>query len=542
MRPTALSILALLCAMASPSAQTVTFGEHISPIIYNNCTSCHRTGEIGAMPLTNYSEVAAHATMIQHVTQNRYMPPWKPDPTYSQHIGERTLTQSEIDLIRNWVDAGFPQGDLALEAPLPTFPTGSALGTPDLVLTMAEPFAIRGDNEDQYQVFVLPTGLAEPRAIAAVEFRPGNRQIVHHALLAVDITGTARQNDLETPEYGYESFGGFDSPIAAILPSYTPGTRTVAFPHGVGQILPQNADLLVQVHYAPWPIAESDQSSVNIFFKKESLEREVGLIAIVPFSLNDIKAFFGNFGGRDIEQIIAQLEASGVELPPNLDDLIDFAASANDLFGAINPMAKIEIDSRFVIPAREVKTFRGTLTIDQDISLLSIYPHMHLLGQSWEVYAVDPQGNRTDLVRISDWDFNWQGSYTFTHFQKIAAGSKIHAVTTYDNTIDNPLNPNYPPRTVAWGEKTTDEMLLVAMEYVPYRQGDENIALAPSVGYVARIDFDGDRQRDFDDFVLFAQNFGLSQGDADFQSRFDLNRDGRVDFADFIIFARLFGG
>ena len=535
MRVLSLSILALACAMASPRAQTITFGEHISPIIYNNCTSCHRTGEIGAMPFTNYSEVAAHATMVKHVTQNRSMPPWKPNPNYGRHIGEQILTQREIDMIRDWVDAGFPQGDPGLEAPLPTFPTGSVLGAPDLVLTMAEPFAIRGDNEDQYQVFVLPTGLTEHRAIAAVEFRPGNRQIVHHALLAIDVTGTARRKDLATPEYGYESFGGFDSPIAAILPSYTPGSRTVAFPQGVGQILPQNADLLVQVHYAPWPIAESDQSSVNIFFKKEPLEREVGLIAIVPFSLADVKAFFGS-GGRDIEQ----LRALGA-LSPTIKDLIDLFTSADDLFGAVNPMAKLEIDSRFFIPARAVKTFRGTLTIDRDISLLSIYPHMHLLGKSWDVYAVDPQGNRTDLVRISDWDFNWQGSYTFTHFQKIVAGSKIHAVTTYDNTIGNPLNPNYPPRTVAWGEKTTDEMLLVAMEYVPYRTGDEYIALSPSVGYAARIDFDGNGQRSLDDFRLFAEHFGLSRGDADFDPRFDLNRDGRVDFADFIIFARLFG-
>lgn len=536
MRVFALLILALACALASPRAQTIAFGEHISPIIYNNCTSCHRTGEIGPMPFTNYSEVATYATMIQHVTQTRAMPPWKPNPNYGRHIGEQTLTQSEIDLIREWVDAGFPRGDLALEAPLPTFPTGSALGTPDLVLTMAEPFTIRGNNEDQYQVFVLPTGLTEHRAVAAIEFRPGNRQIVHHALLAVDVTGTARRKDLETPEYGYASFGGFDSPIAALLPSYTPGARTVAFPQGVGQILPKDADLLIQVHYAPWPIAESDRSSVNIFFKKEPLEREVGLIAIVPFSLDDVKAFFGLFGGRDIEQ----LKALG-DLSPTVEDLIDLLGSADDLFGAINPMAKLEIDSPFVIPARAVKTFRGTLTIDQDISLLSIYPHMHLLGRSWDVYAVDPQGKRVNLVRISDWDFDWQGSYTFTHFQKIVAGSKIHAVVTYDNTVDNPLNPNSPPRTVAWGEKTTDEMLLVAMEYVPYRKGDEYIALAPSVGYAARIDFDGNGQRSFDDFRLFAEHFGLRQGDADFDPRFDLNRDGRVDFADFIIFARLFG-
>ena len=467
------SILILLLAFSAPHAQTVTFSEHIAPIIYNNCTACHRDGEIGPIPFTNYAEVAAYAATIQYVAQKRYMPPWKPDPNYSRHIGTRTLTQSEIDLIARWVEDGFPQGDPALEAPLPDFPTGSALGIPDLVLTMAEPFTIRGNNQDQYQVFVIPTHLAEDREIAAVEFRPGNRQIVHHALIAADVTGTARQKDSATPEYGYESFGGFGSPIAVSLPSYTPGAHIVPFPQGVGQILPQNSDLLLQVHYAPWPIAASDQSSVNIFFKKEPLEREVGLITILPFSFNRLSAMPDSVG-----RVAALLERLGIEVS-NLADFINLAASAKDLFDARPQIATREFEGQFVIPANEIKTFRSTLAIQQDISLISIYPHMHLLGKSCEVYAIDPQGQRTNLLRIADWDFNWQGSYTFTHFQKITAGSKIHALVTYDNTADNPFNPNIPPREMSWGEKTTDEMLIVAMKYVPYQPGDENIALDP---------------------------------------------------------------
>ena len=477
---TILSILILLFAFSFSHAQTVTFSEHISPIIYKNCTACHRAGEIGPIPFTNYAEVAAYAATIQYVAQKRYMPPWKPDPNYSRHVGARTLTQSEIDLIARWVEDGSPQGDPALEAPLPAFTTGSALGTPDLVLTMEEPFTIRGDNQDQYQIFVIPTGLTEDRAIAAVEFRPGNRQIVHHALIAADITGTARQKDSATPEYGYESFGGFGSPIAVSLPSYTPGAHIVPFPQGVGQILPKNSDLLLQVHYAPWPLAESDQSSVNIFFKKEPLEREVGLIAMLPFSSFGSNVLPDNLDQRNLERIAELLERIGIRAS-SLEDLINLAASAKDLFDARPQIARREFEGNFIIPANAIKTFRGTLTINQDISLMSIYPHMHLLGQSCEVYAVDSQGQRTNLLRIADWDFNWQGSYTFTHFQKITAGSQIHALVTYDNTADNPLNPNIPPREMSWGEKTTDEMLIVAMQYVPYQAGDENIALAPNV-------------------------------------------------------------
>ena len=200
----------------------------------------------------------------------------------------------------------------------------------------------------------------------------------------------------------------------------------------------------------------------------------MGLIAILPFSYDRLSAI-----PNSLVRVAALLERLGIKVS-NLADFINLAASAKDLFDAHPQVARREFAGQFVIPANEIKTFRGTLTIQQDISLISIYPHMHLLGKSCEVYAVDPQGERTNLLRVLDWDFNWQGSYTFTHFQKITAGSKIHAFVTYDNTADNPLNPSIPPREMSWGEKTTDEMLMVAMQYVPYQPGDENIALAPN--------------------------------------------------------------
>ncbi|MEL6591990.1 MAG: hypothetical protein AAFQ68_17985, partial [Bacteroidota bacterium] len=243
-----LGLLGLNMLQAQP-----TFSEDIAPIIYNNCTSCHRSGEIGPFPLTNYNEVASWASMIQYVTEIGYMPPWKPDREYSSFVGESGLNEQEIQLIADWVNAGSPQGDPSLEPPLPNFPSGSQLGTPDTVLTMAEEYIIPGNNEDEYRVFVLPTGLTEDKEIAAIEFRPGNTKAVHHALIAYEINGQAAALDAQSPGYGYEAFGDFGVPTQGNFTGYTPGIQSVKFPEGIGSILPAGADLLIQVHYAPLP-------------------------------------------------------------------------------------------------------------------------------------------------------------------------------------------------------------------------------------------------------------------------------------------------
>ncbi|MBT8234406.1 MAG: cytochrome c, partial [Saprospiraceae bacterium] len=167
------------------SAQ-VTYADDIASIIYTSCSNCHREGEIGPFPLTNYEEVKQRANMIKFVTESGFMPPWQADPGYSRFLEENFLNESEIQKIAQWIEDGTPRGDIANEPPFPDFPSGSALGTPDLVLEMEESHLHRGNNRDSYYYFVLPNPLTEDKVVKAVEFRPGNSKIVHHALIFED--------------------------------------------------------------------------------------------------------------------------------------------------------------------------------------------------------------------------------------------------------------------------------------------------------------------------------------------------------------------
>ncbi len=416
-----LPITFFMCVVTIAFAQ-VTFTKDIAPIIYNNCTKCHRPNEIGPFSMTNYEEIKPWAPTIKYVTSVRYMPPWKADPEYSRFQGERILTQEQIDLIAEWADNDAPYGNASEEPELPEFPTGSQIGMPDLVLSMSESFVHQGGNKDEYRVFVLPTGLTEDKQVAMVELRPGNTKYLHHALLSSDDTGEARGLDEADPGYGYDGFGGFgvDAAMGRMFPGYVPGQKPIPFPEGLGQLLPAGSDLLIQVHYGPAPFPSTDSSTVNIFFKKEPVERQVQNFIFLPF----------------------------------------FPLIQNDIF---------------VMPPNTVKTFYCKFTTPIKISIFAIWPHAHLLNQSYEVFATKPNGDTINLIRIPEWDFNWQGSYNFKKFIVLEPGSTIHAYATYDNTVNNPSNPNSPPAFVTWGEKTTDEMLFLPINYVPYNTGDENI-------------------------------------------------------------------
>jgi hypothetical protein len=184
-----------------------TFSEQVAAIIYTHCSNCHRPGEIGPFPLTNYEEVKDRAFTIKHVTESRYMPPWKPDPKYRNFQHENYLTDAEISILGKWVDAGMPQGDPSKEPRFPNFPSGSQIGIPDLVVSFAQKYVHKGDGRDEYRYFVLPTNLTEDKELVALEMRPGNTKIVHHTLFWADNTGAARAEDAKTPEYGYTGGG-----------------------------------------------------------------------------------------------------------------------------------------------------------------------------------------------------------------------------------------------------------------------------------------------------------------------------------------------
>ncbi len=400
----------------------VNFSENIAPIIYSHCTKCHRDGEIGGFSLASYDEIEQVASTILEVTSVNFMPPWRPDPDYRHFLNENVLTAAEKGMIAEWVADGMQQGDPNLEPPLPTFPTGSQVGVPDLVLTMAQGYAHQGTNTDQYQIFVLPTGLSTDKDIESIEVRADNKEICHHAILGVDTTGQAAVLDAADPEYGYTQFGGFGfEPIDAFFSAWVPGAAPIVYPTTIGKKLYAGSDLLIQMHYGPTPVVEMDQTEVNIFFAEDPIQR---YIVTYPIS------------------------------PDNLEEL-------------------------FIIPPGVVKTFHGIVDVPIPVSLLSIAPHAHLLGQSWEAYAVSSDGTDTiPLVKIPEYSFNWQGAYSFPNLLKIPAGYKIHCFGTYDNTINNPLNPNDPPAWTTWGESTSDEMYLCYLQFVWYQIGDENISQA----------------------------------------------------------------
>lgn len=477
-------LLTTLIGMTPASGQ-VTFNEHIAPLIFNNCTVCHREGEIGPMPLTNYAEVSAFANAIDIVVHEGTMPPWPPDRSFSRFVGERGLTDDQKELIKAWVDADMPEGDPALATDLPNYPEGSVLGEPDLTLTMANAYEITGNGRDEYRVFVLPTGLTEDKDLVAVEFRAGNAEIVHHALISLDDSGRAREIDARNQGEGYPSFGDFGDDLSALdglaYPGWVPGATPRFFPPGTGLKLPAGSDILLQVHYAPWPSSASDQSSLNLFFADKPVERYIQARLMLPTDLVD-----SNNEYYELNPLLGAL--AGPLIAGGINEFLGETITSTDVrnLGQNATLDTVFGDQvggtvagffQFDIPADRKRSFVGKWEISKDISLVGVWPHMHYLGTGWEIVLERPDGTSENLIRIGDWDFNWQGSYTFDRYIHAPKGSRILATAGYDNTSSNFANPNRPPEDVDWGQKTTDEMYFLPFSYVDYQPGDELISL-----------------------------------------------------------------
>ncbi|MBK9733022.1 MAG: T9SS type A sorting domain-containing protein [Chitinophagaceae bacterium] len=402
--------------------------KDVAGIIYDNCTTCHRPGEIGAdyLNATGYLSLVSSPFFYSIPTQiqARLMPPWKADPNYRHFLSERILSQSDIDKLTEWVNAEGPAGDTADAPDPPVFATGSQLGIPSATLTMSEPFTVPGDYSDHYQVFVLPANLFVDRDVSAIEFRPGNAKVVHHVFIYTCEDGSAAALDATTPEYGYESFGGAGEGVNAdFLGLYAPGLQARFYPDGSGVKFKAGTDVLIQVHYAPVTEPTTDQSSINLFYSNET-------------DLRKVKA------KRVGEQYITE------------------------------PV--------FFIPKNKVLTFHTEYPLDTTYSIFSIAPHQHLIGKDFKIWAVTPDGDSIPLIYLPKWDFNWQMLYSYPFMIKLEEGTTIYAAATYDNTANNPNNPNNPPVNIGYGESSFDEMFKYFMNLLPYMPGDEDIVLDSS--------------------------------------------------------------
>lgn len=373
------------------------------------------------------------------------MPPWPADASYSHFVDEKVLNDNEIAMIATWVDNGCAIGDSTKVPKLPLFPVGSQLGKPDLIIKLRDSYKIKGNAKDLFLLMRVPYQIAKDTFISTIEIVPGNRKLVHHVnaqLLSYEFDKKAdvfKGNtvvDLEAYPDKLQAYKALDLPnddgitfptLTQSVANYLPGVIPPVYPNGIGgfKMVKKGAIFLKDIHYGPSRVDTTDQTTFNVFYAKQASSRPTQ-----EFQM-------GTFG-------------------------VSLTVPA------------------LVIPADMVMTFHSDYTLPLDISVLTINPHMHLLGKQFLAYAVTPHGDTIPLIRIKKWDFRWQYFYTFKKMLKIPRGATIHTEGVYDNTRQNQNNPFSPPRLVAEREgsmRTSDEMFQFIVTYLPYRLGDENISL-----------------------------------------------------------------
>ncbi len=408
-----------------PAGATVTFYKDVLPVLQNRCQECHRPGEVGPFSLLTYKQAVRWSDLMKEYTASRAMPPWKPagGPAYRN---ERTMPKAEIELLAAWVDAGCPEGDPKQGPPEKVF-AGAAewqFGKPDLVIEMPDEFHLGPTGPDHFRAVVMPSGLTEDKMIVAYEVKPGNPRIVHHTINYFDTTGTARQleqaeadrkKEANEPDRGpgYTSAMGIGftpSRLDAVggIGGWTPGLRGFRLPTGTGYSLPKGSDVVVQMHYHRTGKPEKDRTRIGLYFAKDAAALKPLNALVVPGLVSPTDAF------KPFETI---------------------------------PAGKSEFE------------VRGRVVVEQDCTVYSVLPHMHMLGKKIKVTMTPAGGKERLLVDIPEWDYNWQESYFFKEPIAVKAGTTFEVSAVFDNGAANPNNPSSPPRDVKRGQQTTDEML-----------------------------------------------------------------------------------
>jgi len=418
----------LFAGMQLSYAQTYTWAENTACIFYTYCTKCHFPGGPGPFSLIDYNSAFTSRFAIKGAILADYMPPWPPDENYQTYAHERLLTQQEKDIIVGWVDQGGLPGNLA-GAPTPPSYSASGSQLPSIDFTGNIGNYTNSATIDDYRVFLIPTHLGADRYIESIELIPGTRSMVHHALIYYETdTNALIAKDNADPGMGYTNYGGTGVNGSKLLCTWTPGSDPLTYPNGMGAKLPANAYLAVQVHYPQGTNGDTDSNTVvNIKFRSSTV-REV--------SLDPILNYF---------------------LPSTISPY---------------PLS---------IPANSTRTFTETYTIPDVIpgwpdkfTVLNVLPHMHKVGSSIKVFAIKPGNDTVPLINIPNWDFKWQGQYSFRQPIVLPEGTVLKAIAIYDNTSANPDAPN-PNLPVNAGEASDEEMMMVYFNYLYYQNGDENI-------------------------------------------------------------------
>lgn len=395
---------------SAPGPPSVTFARDIAPIIFQNCAPCHHAGEAGPFPLVTYADVKSHARQIALVARNRVMPPWLPEPGSPKFSGELRLSNEQIATLQAWVDQGELEGNPADLPPRPAFSAGWQLGKPDVIVRAEKPYQLPASGSDIYWNFVFRNPVHRAVWLKAIEIRPGDKRLVHHANVLVDRQESGRSME-KSPGSG---FGGMELIIEseAFDPDshflfWKPGAPPYVEPDGMALRLDKDTDLILNTHLQPSGKPELIQPTLGLYFTDKA---------------------------ATMHPILLQLDNDRLlDIPPG--------------------------EKNFVV------TDDFTLPVDADV--LAIYPHAHYLGKDLLATAKLPDGTQQTLIHIARWDLNWQAVYRYAQPVSLPSGTTISMRFTYDNSAENPRNPNQPPKRVSAGNRANDEMAHLWLQILP---------------------------------------------------------------------------
>jgi len=408
------ALASLAFALSALAADKIpTFSADVAPILYNNCATCHRPGEIAPMSLLTYEQTRPWAKSIKEKVALGQMPPWHATQPRGTFSNDRRLSDADRDTLIRWASNGAPQGDPKDLPPVPKFTEGWEIGQPDQVFTMEKAYDVPGRGTIDYQYVNIPTNLSEDKWIQAIEVRPGVRRVVHHVLVFSKEPGTKPRPaafGVLIPKPLAKPGDDPDHPKPApnvspgiLIATTAPGTNAMTFAPGRAMRIPAGSTLVLQLHYTANGTAASDRTSVGVIFAKEPPRQEIRSSAFMNGTL---------------------------KLPPGSSDT--------------------EVDS--------------AIQFLEDSHITALFPHTHLRGKSWEYRLTYPDGRSEVVLTVPKYDFNWQTYYVFTKPLAAPKGSRLEAFAHYDNSTENKWNPD-PTIEVHWGEQTWEEMQYSGITY-----------------------------------------------------------------------------
>ena len=440
-----------------------TFSRDVAPILHQHCVTCHRPDGGAPLSFVEYEDAANRARLIAHVTGTGYMPPWKAKRGEVKFTNERGMDESEIATLQAWFEAGAPIGDEDAIPPTPVFPTEWHLGEPDILLEMEEDMPIPASGPDIYRNFVVRIpDLPEGTYLRGIDYRPRAITTAHHTLYQLDSTGRMRRRSEAQDRPG---FGGMESNLSLDrIGGWAVGAQPQMLPDGVSIEVPPGTDLVLNAHFHPTGKPEVERAQIALYLSEEPPTR-YGIGLDVPFG-------FGL--------------AANINIPPGVKDH--------------------EVTDSFTMPI--------------GAELAGITPHAHMLCTEISAVATFPDGETLTLIHVTNWDFAWQEQYRYEEPIFLPEGTRIDTRFLYDNTADNPSNPNNPPQRVTWGPETTDEMASIVFTMVTETQ-EQRAALG--AGY-----------RKWVEAQVGTIDLGILGPAARMQRRdiFDLDGDGRISFAE----------